>query len=72
MTHTLTASILAPFAWLQFAMTRLRAGHLQRQTRSQLDMLDDRLRRDIGLEPTGMQPTSAANAAARIAMMASR
>jgi uncharacterized protein YjiS (DUF1127 family) len=72
MTLDRTASTSPALAWRWPRFAGLRAWFVRRQTRLQIDALDDRMRRDIGLEPTGLTPTSAANAAARIAMMASR
>lgn len=72
MTPVDIATVLPTLSWHLPRLVWLRDWFIRRQTRLRLGAIDDRQRRDIGLGPVGVQPVSAANVAARIAMLASR
>lgn len=70
MTHV--ESNLEPSQWLLSLKPTLSTFLRQRRTMSAIAHLDDRLRVDVGLPPTGERPILPHEAAARAAMLAWR
>jgi hypothetical protein len=69
---TLVESNLEPTQWLLSLQQTLSTFLLQRRTASAIAHLDDRLRIDVGLPPTGERPLLPNEAAARAALLALR
>lgn len=69
---TLVESHLEPTRWLHSLQQSLLTFLRQRRTMSEIAHLDDRLRVDVGLPPTGERPLLPHEAAARAAMLAWR
>ncbi|GAB1479477.1 hypothetical protein MASR2M74_20410 [Paracoccaceae bacterium] len=69
---TLIESNLEPSRWLLSLQQILSTFLRQRRTMSAIAHLDDRLRIDVGLPPTGERPLLPHEAAARAAMLAWR
>lgn len=67
---TLVESNLEPSRWLLSLQQTLTTFLRQRRTMSAIAHLEDRLRVDVGLPPTGGRPLLPHEAAARIAAMA--
>jgi hypothetical protein len=69
---TLVESNLELSRWLLSLQQTISTLLRQRRTVSAIALLDDRLRVDVGLAPTGNRPLLAQEAAARAAMLAWR
>jgi hypothetical protein len=69
---TLVESNLEPSRWLLSLQQTLTTFLRQRHFTSAIAHLDDRLRVDVGLPPTGERPLLPHEAAARAAMLAWR
>lgn len=69
---TLVEPNLEPSRWLQSLQQTRVTFFRQRRTMSAIAHLDDRLRVDVGLPPTGERPRLPHEAAARAAMLAWR
>lgn len=69
---TLVEPNLAPSRWLLSLQQTLSTFLRQRRTASAIAHLEDRLRIDVGLPPTGERPLLPHEAAARAAMLAWR
>jgi uncharacterized protein YjiS (DUF1127 family) len=69
---TLVESNFEPSRWLLSLQQTISTLLRQRRTMSAIAHLDDRLRADVGLPPTGERPLLPHEAAARAAMLAWR